>query len=512
MPSDHDVLTAAPAERLDEILDRLRAYAGTRVVVDCRAHAGLRLQGIRRRLLARAASELGKEVSFAMGNGGAAPHRRLEVPSASALDVAHGPRRRTSASLRGSSGKTETRLRPPLTGWSIFAFAFLAGGMLTSVVLFVLPRADIIVTVAAEPLVADLSVSLDATATAPDAARGVHPARIARVSGVRQVTVPVSTVAERGDRATGTVVLVNRTGSPQGIRRGTRLESSGGVVLRTLRDAIVPAGGPARSGFAAGDAGGSMPVAVRADAGGVRGNLETQRLVLPALAPAVQSVLWAAVTEPLSGGTDRPVRVVSDADVDRATGQLRAEAESALRASVDRASGEGEPVAAPKSFLHPDLRRVVLEQRDLSSSLGAETDAVTVSALVRAEAMTTDTASLETFLNDLVAARAGEGRVPASRVRPDELRVVDVRWESGRVLLSLHVETETLPALAAEKLSRQLEGRTASEAVSFLRALAGVHDARVQLSPSWVRRVPGLQRNVRVRLERFRPLGLQNPV
>lgn len=471
MSAERPVLQALPSEEIDELLERIRNHAGARFAVDCSAHPELRQDGLLRRLVIRAASTLGKDVQLQAGR---TPFRARPLPPA-----------RPAGSPRPVHGlppvrSLETVLpRRIFGGWAMFGFAFLTGAMLTGVVLFLLPRAEVVVRVTSEPLVLDLSPSLDATVTAGDTATGVHPARLRRVSEVRRVTVPVSSSEERGERASGTVDMVNRTSTIQGIRQGTRLQNAAGVVLRTLRDVLVPPQG--RAG-----------VPVRADQGGERGNVEPQRLFLPALSSAAQPLLWAEVVTPLSGGTDRSVRVVTTMELEQATTQLREQGESALRAQPE----EGPPV-----FRLPNLKRVVLEDLQAVPAVGTEAETLRVEARVRAEALVADQASLEAFLERLVAAQAGAGKSVAERVTADTLRVVDVRWEQGRALLSLHVETSVRPAVDPETLRAQLSGRTPAEATAFLRALPGVREARVQLTPAWVRRVPTVRRNVRVLVE-----------
>jgi hypothetical protein len=277
---------------------------------------------------------------------------------------------------------------------------------------------------------------------------------------------------------------VNTTASLQGIKRGSRLQSSGGVVVRTLRGVLVPANGRAT-------------VSVRADEGGTKQNLEPQRLVLPALSTAAQKIIWAEISTSLRGGTDRTVHIVRETDVQQAVEQLRADGEAFLRTQIAQTASASPSSAAPV-FAPPALRRVVVDDVQATPAVGTEADQVTVRAQVGVEALTVDAASLHTFLTGLLAERAGEGKVLADVLSLDSLRVIDTLWERGQATVSLHMETRALPALDPSALRSQLRGRTAEEAEAFLRALGGVRSAEVRLRPPWVRRVPTLERNVTI--------------
>lgn len=477
-------------ESIPEVLARIRAHQAPRVVLDCADHRLLHDQGHVRRLLAVAAADLGKTLSFVENSLGTDADRDNTVSRRAAVVRDHqrklldrpGAKRlsqdRTSQSSSWKSLPDSVRPVRLLT-----AFAFAAGALLAGVVLFILPRSRVTLATITEPLSADLTVELAVYGDATDEVNLAHPGRHVAVEETVQGEFPAETVVERGERAQGTVVLVNRTSAPQGIKTGTRLQDQNGVVVRTQKDAIIPPQGRA-------------PVAVRAEAGGTAGNLSPQHLSMPALPKESRQLLFADVVESLRGGTDRPVRVVSSEDIRRASESLKALVEGRLKEKLRTEFG-----AESAWFERSELLRTVVTDESPSVPLKTETDKFQLRVTVRAEALTASGEALRSALDSLLRSRAGEGKDIVRGANLDDLRVLDVRWDDLRATLSLHAETTVVPALKVEELKEQLSGRSVADAEAFLQALPGVRRASVSLSPVWVKHVPENNRNVHVTVE-----------
>lgn len=465
-------------ESLAEILQRVCRNPALNVLINASHHRALREQPHIRKLLQSAAAEAGKSVTFLMSDG--AP-RTPRAGQTGALLRARRPRYSRSHSPRWMLAQTSRTLHSP------FLLAVGAGALLASVVLFVLPRAWITVHVSAEPLVTDVAFFLDTSATIPMAEGGVLPARHLNVEESVEREFPIETFQERGNRAAGSVNLVNATDTVQGIKAGTRLISRTGVVVRIQRGVIVPKQG-------------RVSVPVRADQGGVSGNLSPQRLTIPGLAPSAQSVLFAENATALSGGSTQRVRVLTEEDLFRATQALRADAEARLRAKLQvQQPARERPLGSGALLERSELLRTNVEVLETSPALGAEGEVVRVRARVSAEALTTTLDTLKQFLKDFLRTRAGPQKDITLDGDLHDLRVVSVNWSTRRVELSLHVETTVLPDLLQTELRARLAGQTPESAEELLKGLSGVREATVILSPVWVRRIPGNPRNIHLR-------------
>ncbi|MDP3685584.1 MAG: baseplate J/gp47 family protein, partial [bacterium] len=361
------VLTIPASDDLPDILEKIRRAATSRVVLDCRQHQVLKADPFVRRLLQTTAADFGKDVTFQLvgraGRDTAAPAARRESRS----QTVSGPRRK-----RLLPQMIREFPRSPWRRWTTAAprgrltlatFAVVTGMLLTGVVMFVVPRARVRLVLATEPFAADLTLWLDTSAREPQLATGTHSVRLLRVEETFEGDFPVETTVEKGARAEGSADIVNETAVPQGIKARTRLQSTSGVVVRTQRDVIVPAQGRAS-------------VAVQAEEGGSTGNLEPQRLVMPALSSASQRVLYGEAVRPLRGGTDQSVHQLAAADVERGTTILRENAERKLleviqsEARTASASGSQKQI----SFSRPELSRIAVGDAETVPSVGTEAE------------------------------------------------------------------------------------------------------------------------------------------
>lgn len=520
-PAEVLIRLRAPDD-LPEVLEHIRRHREPLVVVDCADHTLLRTDRQLRRLVQAAAADFGKEVVFHTHEeeGDAWRSTRRAAQDARPSDLRGSHRRTLGAPV--SSPRTgiprrlwRSRGVPRRSAWSppryLPFFVLLSGALLTIVVLFVLPRARITLRAAEEPLVTDLTVHLVAAGSKRSLEGRELEARSVIVEETAEGEFPVETIVEKGNRAEGTIELVNRTAEAQPIRASTRLESASGIVVRTERGVMLPPLG-------------RVPVPVRAAFGGSAGNLEPQRLQMPGLDPASRHLIFGEIVRPLSGGTDRRVRELAQADVDRAAEMLRARAEETLQRRLHEEIGatsgrrdvrsEGQPASLreallagqPRRIERPELSRIRVDVRGTSSPIGTEAERFTLQSRIHAEALTVEEEALQEFFMELLGREAGEGKVVAlEAINLAELRVLDVRWEDKRAELSLHVETVVREAIDLEGLKVRLAGRTAEDAEVFLRNIPGIRAADVGLSPVWVRHVPSNPQNVRITITSASP-------
>jgi hypothetical protein len=276
------------------------------------------------------------------------------------------------------------------------------------------------------------------------------------------------------------VELVNRTGGAQSIKSGSRLVSKDGVVFRTTVGVKVSASG-------------TTNVDVLADEGGTRGNLQGGTLTFAAL-PNAESVLFARVTEPLSGGTDQPIRTLAAEDIARATEALKEHAGTTVRDHL-RAT------FPPGAFVRDELIRVIPVDTRPRETVGTETDGMHVQAKIRAEAIVALEEDILRASSAIASARSEGMKVFGRPLNMNDIRVRQVRWNDGIADLEFHVENVLHEDLHQETLAERLAGRTEDGAEEFLKGLPGVKEADVKLWPFWVRRIPSIPRNVPITIQ-----------
>ena len=507
-------------ETMSALVQRIRGVPGEELFLDITDHERLRTDGALRRTLAAAAVEAGKRVTFSvLGSqvGGLKPRdgersqqSPTEVPGLSTASRRSSPAATSSATTpkqsvrRGSVPVTVTKRargdvgiprhgpsewvgiglsfpRLSATGRRVaLTFTFLAGLLATAAVIFLVPRAEVAITPSIEPINAELTVRASTKAPRADPTSGVLPVRVVSFEQTAEGAFPVEHRVEHGERARGTIELVNRTGSRQRILSGSRLEASNGLIVRTEASAVVPPRG-------------TVAVAVSAQEGGTKGNLRDGTLTFVALPRDARAVLFGRVTQPLHGGTDRPVLTLAEEDIRRAAEKLAAASQDTARASLQRE-------LPPGTLTNNELIRIHITDAVAREPLGSEVRELHLTGKLRGEVFAVSVSDLLNLLETMALSRTEGTKTLGKPLTEDAVRVADVRWEDGTADLAVRIENVAHEAFDFPRIRERLAGRTRDGAMEYLRALPGVRDARVTLSPFWIRRVPSIPRNVQIEL------------
>ncbi len=459
-------------EHLGDILEQIRRQAVGIVLLDISRHDALRKDGALRRTLEAAAAELGKQVVFSFHQQDSSSSRGQPAIIPITVVQSRAPPQRGGH----PPGREVPRIRLGRRGRRLaLAFTLLAGALTAVVAVFLVPHAVIDLWPRTEPVSLALSVRASVTATDVDPTRGVLPARIQFLEEIVERAFPVQHTVNRGEHARGMVQIVNRTGTEQRIKAGSRLRAGSGGVYRTQEAHTVPPRG-------------TIDAAVVADDAGGVGNLADGTLSFVALSRDAQAVLFAAVRQPLRGGTDRLVKQLSEEDLQRAAEQLLSESGAVLeklRAQLPAGT-----------FQRPELQRVEVLDARPRESLGDELQEFHLQTRLRASVFAIHDRALVDLLTAMTLASSENKRSLGRPLAGTSVRVEGVDWDKGTADFATHVENTTVAQLDLAVLKKRLVGRTAEGAAEYLRGLPEMQDVRVRLRPFWVRRVPFIPRNV----------------
>lgn len=166
-------------------------------------------------------------------------------------------------------------------------------------------------TVRLTPTVKELRASVVLTFGPTDAAGIDLAAQIERrpVSAAATAT-PDEAGTTVDDHARGRITIHNTTNAAQPLAQGTRLQSTDGVIVRTVSRVDVPARG-------------SIEVEAVADPLGPSGEIEPGRLTIVALRAANQSLIYGQVETKFTGGTRRETGGLSIERLTAASNQAR---------------------------------------------------------------------------------------------------------------------------------------------------------------------------------------------
>ncbi|MEA2631164.1 MAG: hypothetical protein QOE66_1383, partial [Chloroflexota bacterium] len=415
------------------------------------------------------------------------PARPLPPPTGGSLE------RAATAGARGRGG-----IRTPwLIGGAILALALLVGGVGTYLLL---PTATIVVTPRTErvgPI--PLTVVADTTATLPDPARGVVPAR--------QITIPVTvnnTFSATGKRvaltnATGTVRFQNLDPtSTNRIPAGSIVRTASGIRFRTQVSITVPSA--ALVGFQIFPS--TASVKVTAIDGGTDGNVDPGTITV---VPSGENPIFLKVSNPeaTTGGTRQEFPRVAQADVDAAL--------AALNLSLQQAFQE--------AMVSPSLDAGGATVFASTGTLGQPTPSVPTDTLVGQEVATF---ALSLSANGTVIA---VDPAPVSAIAETQLRtaiktghqlvagsvniaVGDAIVVGQTVSFPVQATADQVALLDPAALRTLVLGKSAAEANAIL---APYGQVKLTISPDWTGSVPSFESRVTLTIDQAVPVETPAP-
>jgi hypothetical protein len=354
-------------------------------------------------------------------------------------------------------------------------------GLAAGALLLFIPEAQVTL----HPVVLDQAVSFGVTANprlvTTDYGRAIIPARRVQVIVTGRTQVPASgSVEQPGDRATGEVVLINRTREEVVVPKGTVVRSASGRVARffTVADVVLPASLYAhqRVGIIAMEAGlssnvGALTITV------TEGELANRVEVINDLAT--------------SGGTVQLAPVVMADDFNRLRDelidQLEVQAYEELKAIVE----EGE-------FIPPQTVEVLVMSQSWDQTIGQQSEYASGEMRVVARALVVD----GNALNDL-AARMLEAQTEEDyRILEDSLLVIrspEAEYTGDVFAFEVVARGSLGPAVTEEQVRTWLRGKAPEEAAELLIDRIELVDAPlIRIVPGWWDRLPLLSGRVEV--------------
>jgi hypothetical protein len=277
--------------------------------------------------------------------------------------------------------------------------------------------------------------------------------------------------------ARGTITFANPTNAPITLPAATEITSDGGIVFTLDTEVTVPA--------ASGDVSGNAEGQITAVEGGAAANLRQGALS----GRLEQGVYFSNRAAPLTGGTDRTVRVVSEADIAGATEHLEQALPTQLAAVLSESTGQ--PVGVvPASVEHPPFTATA----DVEA--GTEAEQVTVTATTDAAALTYDLNAalpqLATAGMSQLSAEAGSSIDPASVTAGP---ATSVEGDTTGSLVEVPVTIEQVSELdgaVLDDLADDLAGKARDDAERLAVEATGAESAMIEVEPSWL---PGQARD-----------------
>ena len=283
---------------------------------------------------------------------------------------------------------------------------------------------------------------------------------------------PATGTQEKDDRAHGSIRVYNTSsGASQTLVASTRFISEGGRLFRSERQAIVP-----RSGY--------VDVDVVAAESGQEYNVEASKFSLPGLAgTALYTAIYGESFQPMKGGTQTHVAVVTREDVESAREQLiEALKVQATQSLLGRIPGNVQVVA-------DSVTSVVLQDGALVNE-GAELTQFNYSAKVKVSALGFQKNEADLLAKRIVQDSLDEGQSVNEQTLEIAYKVDQPTANAGALSIEVMIHVDQYDALDMQDLKGKLQGVKKNGFTEVFRQYPYLAKAEFSFWPFWVEHVP----------------------
>lgn len=338
-----------------------------------------------------------------------------------------------------------------------------------------LPQANIRLVLETAPLLLDQKLTMRSNdSAAADAVPGTPYEVEVKVDG----SSPVVSTEVVGTKATGTVQIVNRTLEEQAIKELSRLVTADGTLFYMQKHAIVPPDS-------------SIPVTVEAAEAGESGNVASGRLNFAALDSSAQSVVYAEVTSPITGGSGDTVKVVKEEDLSQAKQDAGVAARQKVEQEIRAELPEG-------WTLLEESWNMTINDFQTEAVIDERLEEIAYSAHILVQVMAYEEKELENRLKTALEGRLDDEYMLFPGPISFTKSVDEINWEDGQAQVTVRVTHTTVPTFSLDTLKDKLAGRSEEEALAYLQGLKGVSSASIDLSPFWVSSIPRIDQRISI--------------
>lgn len=281
-----------------------------------------------------------------------------------------------------------------------------------------------------------------------------------------------------GNKATGTVEFSRQSQSPSTVPAGTKLTANNGRVFVTNSAVTIPASTPCFPVWCAGEA----DVDVTASEGGTGYN---------GISGGVNGVsgVTATFSGSTSGGTDKTAKVVSQEDIDKAKEALteakQGDALKKLKDKFEKSDIIIEESLTPTGGDPKSSPALDQEATDGKATLTSEVT-YTLIGISREEMNDYLDSAVESTLTDKERQRVYKNGIDGIVFEDFHAADADNKSDAVTVVATAQIG----PKINEDEIKEHAKGKRSGEIIGDIKAIDGVSDVEVKLSPFWVTGVP----------------------
>lgn len=320
----------------------------------------------------------------------------------------------------------------------------------------------------------EVKLTLDPEATTSDPENRVIPAGETTKSISKDVTIETTGIKIVGDKATGRVVIFNKTEADKTFPKDT-VVSLGEIQFITDEEVTVPAAVIEESTSSRKTEFGEASVNVTAYLIGVEGNIEDDKELTVG---DFDRDTYSALSEGnFEGGSSREVRVVAEEDLANAVQKARQEILEQANAMFAKESGNGQYIL--------ETNQIEVEEISHSSELETEADSLTTTVGATVTAITYQSADLQPIASAILASEIPDGYA-ISDEDPQILSTPDDGTDASEAItLTANITSIAEPVIDEQQLVEDIAGKPISEAQSILQNKNGIQTVSFVHNPKW---------------------------
>ncbi|HYH36323.1 MAG TPA: hypothetical protein VD706_02370 [Candidatus Saccharimonadales bacterium] len=387
---------------------------------------------------------------------------------------------------KGAKGKNKKFKIPDFDRFRLL----LVGGILLLIALIVfmvlaikvLPKATITVDTDSQSIDSNLSLNLSTAAKKLDAESGTIPAKAVQQQKVYSQQVATTGQKNNGNKASGSVVLTNCSGSDVTIPSGTGL-SSGGNTYISQQTVTVPDSSYSKQGSCHNN--GKATVTIIAQNPGSAYNGATNFTV------AGQSDMTGSPASSISGGTDNIVHSVNQNDINNAKAKINTNDPNVKKSLQDQLEKDGYYVI--RATYSPGTPAT-----SQSANVGAVADNVTVTETVTYTLFGVRKDDLRKLVEDDVSGQIDTNKQKVQDDGIDDATFNVENQSATGAQVTMATKAIAGPDIDIESIRKEAIGQKPGKIKDDLEGNPGIKEVDVDLSPFWVSSVPNKPDKVHV--------------
>lgn len=383
----------------------------------------------------------------------------------------------------------------PTISAKFFAFFILICVLTASAALFfILPKATIAVALKKETVKSDFTFQADPNAQEIDAEEGKLPAAKSEITSEKTQTFETKSKKKVTEKATGAITIYNECSTgEQVLVAGTRfLSKDTGKIFKIESGVTIPGFDKPEDETVPG----SKTVKVVAEGVGESYNIAPTSFTIPKLQELSSwkySCLYARSAAAMTGGLDKEVGYVAQADYDQAVATLTAAVKEANQKKL------GEQKSDELIYIN-DLSDEGKVSAKSPAKVGDVADKFDLTVSIVKSVSSVTKADLETLLADKIKSSS---QFENAEAVADSLlyEVGDIASADKKTTLSVSAQQDFAFHLDEEALKSDLGSKNRQQLNDYFAKIDGIKSVSIKLWPFWVDKVPNSQDKIFLTVE-----------